>query len=144
MKKTYLWIIIIVFCLVSSLTYINTKYFFNPLTYETDKITNEPWYWYENPLYFSINNLSPTNSGKGYALVESKKEIEFLFNELKKSEPFSRDNKSEKKLVNISIHRKSDDLMLFYAHVYKDHIEFNDKSWKITKKLRTYINENIY
>ncbi|RCW40071.1 hypothetical protein [Paenibacillus prosopidis] len=75
-------ILISVLILLSSI-FINQKFIFNPILFEQDKITSNDWSIYRYPAqieYLSFEENGWTETSR----VNDKKEIHFIFNELKK------------------------------------------------------------
>lgn len=76
-------ILIVVLIFISSIL-INQKFIFNPILFEQDKITSNDWSLYRYPA--QIEYLSFEDNGwTETSIVNDKKEIRFIFKELKKN-----------------------------------------------------------
>jgi hypothetical protein len=80
-------VLIVVLIFISSIL-INQKFIFNPILFEQDKITTNDWSIYRYPA--QIEYLSFEDNGwRETSIVNDKKEIHFIFKELKKNKETS-------------------------------------------------------
>ena len=82
-RKRILIILIATALLLCTSLYIHSKYFFNPITFKKDNITYLPFSWYEKPMMYSYESL--TNKNISSENIQSDKDINFIYRELKKS-----------------------------------------------------------
>ncbi|UCZ55023.1 hypothetical protein LGQ02_09990 [Bacillus shivajii] len=82
MKKLFTLIFISIF-LIGTLVFINTTYFFNPITFKKDEVTYLDWSWYKKPL--TLEYLVLKDDVWKVKYVDDAREVRFFFNELKMS-----------------------------------------------------------
>lgn len=81
-RKIIFIIISIIICIFGVL-YINTTYFFNPITFKNDSITHLPFTMYKNPMVYSFQYYE--KSDLYIENINDEKTISLIFKELKKS-----------------------------------------------------------
>lgn len=85
MKKRLI-LLLLGIAIFSGFIFINSNYFYSPLTFKKDHITYLEWDWYKKPLVLEYSVLE--EEGWKVFEINDQKEVGFVFDQLKES-PFS-------------------------------------------------------
>jgi hypothetical protein len=133
---------------------INHIYFFNPITFQQDKITYLPWHSYKNSL--QVEYLVSGEKQEKFTVQDSS-EVKFVFEELKKSSPINqhqvtRDTEENKAMITVEIRqvqegKNAPGIILLHAQGYEGSSSIRTgrmmESFKITDDLRNLIEKRI-
>ncbi|WP_173917279.1 hypothetical protein [Halobacillus sp. Marseille-Q1614] len=139
MKKKSVICLAIVVLVSSSLLYINYQYFYNPLSFEKDKVTPHNWSAYERPLTIKLYTLEEQRETK---IVYGEVEIRKVLRELKASP--AEDEANHASDVRGGLTLTSDGETLLEVLFYSDHwriLKRNGSSFQITNSLQKAVNE---
>jgi hypothetical protein len=145
---------VIILIIVVSVIFINHIYFFNPITFQKDKITYLPWYWYKKPL--QVEYLVSGEKWKTY-IVQDSSEVKFVISELKKSSQINQqqatsDTEGNKAMITVEIRQLQDGknapgIILLQAQGYEGSSIIRTgrkmESFKITNDLKNLIVKRV-
>lgn len=114
LKKSKKYVVILGPLFIIMILLINKFYFFNPILFKEDYITNLPWADYRNPL---VIEYAYTDFRTGWKVNEdgNQKEIRYIMQELKKSEVLHNYNNNMYPYSN-------DELKKILIHAYSNKI----------------------
>jgi hypothetical protein len=143
---------VIILIVVVSVIFINQIYFFNPISFQKDKITYLPWYWYKKPL--QVEYLVSGEVWKTF-IVQDSSEVKFIISELKKSSQINQqqatsDTEANKAMITVDIRqlqKHAPGIILLHAQGYEGSSIIRTgrqmESFKITNELTLHIEKRV-
>lgn len=86
-KIVGLGMLVVVICGIA-VWYTHRVYYFNPLTFKKDDVTNSSWNYYKNPMELDIV-YQPADGGQTRYVTEDRSEIDYVLAQLKEAKPTS-------------------------------------------------------
>ncbi|GAA0440697.1 hypothetical protein GCM10008983_17160 [Lentibacillus halophilus] len=151
MKKRYIILSIITLAILIVPIFITTNYFFNPITFENDAITNRSWWHYKKPITIEFNNQQTNEKHK----FTDQEDVTFIFKKLKNSPkanvddnyiaPIGEEGKNFTPIAKIKIRSNQKNLGVFFVYTQKvfkvSGREGPPEYYRITSDLWNFLNK---
>ncbi|UOR13404.1 hypothetical protein [Halobacillus amylolyticus] len=134
MGKKKIYFIIGIVLIGLSIVYVNNTYFFNPLSFDQDKVTPHDWSDYERPLKIKLYNYE----GKDEAFtIKKESEIRQFLAALKSSAAVEEPNSRSTVIGGLTL--STENAILLKVLFYKNHwevLKHGAPPFKMTRSLR--------
>lgn len=139
MRRKFLISFGILVLLVSSLIYLEHRYFFNPLSFKKDVITPHSWIDYKHPMTLTYFNFK---DGRESAKVEQEEEVRLFIEELKDCPPANATFRMGDVEGALKLSNGKDTLLEVFF--YRDHgyvLRKDESNFKVTDDLKGLIDK---